>query len=402
MPSSTSSSESHGGAPPKADSSPLGTLGAGLLLLAMSIVLVRLVAAAAVSREPLAFGPTHPRIQEVRERAPAIAARKERAVLAIGSSQLWNGFSPAVVDPALAAGGKPATSYNLGFNGLGPSTARLLLDRLASAYAAQGSRPALVVFEFTPFLATKKSRATGWSDEPNMQLGTPGSFTTEARTSRTKAIGAAAAHYLLGGFSPARFKSFGEGEIYGTFSPCGLTRGTSRAAQAAAEALCRDLLRVFPGGLPAWNEEARGFRALVYPETAESYRAFALSMRDPAILKRDFEWRNNTVDIVDLDVDPGLLAEVIAAVKQARALAPSVFVFAPPVNPAWVRRSEAGRARFLEAAAQIQREAGVPVTDLTEDPAFTAEDFIDTTHLNQLTGAPKLSAMIAERLLPLL
>jgi hypothetical protein len=402
MPSSTSSSEPHGEAQPKADSSPFGTLGAGLLLLAVSLVLVRLIAAAAVSREPLAFGPTHPRIEEVRARLPVITAQREKAVLAIGSSQLWNGFSPAVVDAALAARGKPVTSYNLGFNGLGPSTARLLLERLAAAYAAGSTRPSLVVFEFTPFLATKKARAAGWSDEPNMQLGTLGSFAAEARRAPARALGVAAYHYLLGGFSPGRFKDFGEGVIYGSFSPCGSTRVTSRAAQAASDALCRDLLHVFPGGLPAWNEEARGFRALVYPETAESYLALALTMRDPSLLQRDFAWRNKAVDLVHLDLDPGLVAEVVAAVKQARALAPSVFVFAPPVNPAWVRRSEAGRARFLDAAAQIEREAGVPVTDLTEDPAFAPEDFIDTTHLNQLTGAQKLSTMIAEKLLPLL
>jgi D-alanyl-lipoteichoic acid acyltransferase DltB (MBOAT superfamily) len=390
--------------PAAEDSSPLGTLAAGLLGLAVSLGLVRAAAAIAVSVDALAFGPTHPRIQQVIELLPVLAQKRRPAAVAIGSSQLWNGFAPEIVDAELARAGKSITSYNLGFDGLGPSTAERMLARLHAAYAATGERPALLILEFTPFLATRKARLTGFSDEPNMQLGTEASFAEEAKFDLGKALGAMASHYLLGGLSASRFKSFIEGKIYGEFSPCGLTPVTgSKAAQAATDALCRDLMKVFPEGLPAWSDDDRGFRRLVYRETIESYKGMVGHwMRDPDLLFRDFERQNKAVDLVELDFDPELVAEFIRAVLQAKALSPRVFVFSSPVNPAWVKRSTEGKERFLKTAARIERETGIEVVDWTEDPAFEPDDFIDTTHLNQLTGAQKFSKMIASRLKELL
>lgn len=391
-------------APAAADSSPLGMLAAGLLVLAVSLGLVRAAAAIAVSADALAFGPTHPRIQQVIELLPVLAQKRRPAAIALGGSQLWNGFAPEIVDAELARAGKSITSYNLGFDGLGPSTAERMLARLHAAYAATGERPALLILEFTPSLATRKARLAGWTDEPDMLLGTEASFIEDAKRDLGKTLGAISYHYLLGGLSASRFKSFSEAKIYGEFSPCGLTHVTgARAAQAATEALCRDLMKVFPEGVPAWSDDDRGFRRLVYRETAESYKVMAGHlMRDPDLLSRDFAWRDKAVDLVGLDFDPALVAEFIRAVLQAKALSPRVFVFSSPVNPAWVKRSAEGNERFLKTAALIERETGIEVVDWSEDPAFEPDDFIDTTHLNQLTGAQKFSRMIASRLKQLL
>jgi len=257
-----------------------------------------------------------------------------------------------------------------------------------------------VIIEFTPFLATKKVRLAGWSEEPNMQLGDVGWFFEDAKKKGLgKALGEGSYHYFLGGFSPSRFKEWSAGKLYGDFAPCGTTRVTGGAAtQAATDALCRDLLQHFNGRLPAWIDDARGFRKLAYPDTAESYRAMALSMQDPELLRRDFQWRNEAEDLVNLDFDPELVAEFIAVVKEAKALAPRVFVFTAPVNPDWARPTPLGRERFEKTKATIAQETGIPVVDWSEDPAFVGADFIDSTHLNQVTGVQKFSPRIAARL----
>lgn len=414
MPSSTSSSEAlatpeveslvaepeapRPPAPTDARRSALRTLAVGLAVLVASCGLVRGFTAFAERRDPYAFGTTHPRVERIVEVIPEIAARPGPTAIAIGSSQILNGFDPVVFDESLKRAGKELTSYSLSFNALTPASAHRILSRLRAAYGASGRKPELLVLEFPTFMATRAAVKMGMDDGPNMQLGTAETFLADARRSFGTAFTAAAYHYLVGGLEPTLVKEWIAGEIYGEKMPCGVRRLKSGedAGDAGITAFCADLKKVFPERLPTWYEPSRGYRKMVFPETEASYRGMTGYAKQPSFLEADLAWRVRCCDIQKLDYSPAALDDFTSVAKQAKALAQRVMVVIPPINAAWVKRAPEGAARLRRAIEAFERQTGLRVIDWSEDPEFEPGDFVDTTHLDGLGGAKKLSAKMAE------
>jgi hypothetical protein len=67
-------------------------------------------------------------------------------LLALGSSRVTNGFSPAVVRPLLALGRDDLLVFNFGMSGAGPITQQVMLSRLL----AEGLRPRWLILEVFP------------------------------------------------------------------------------------------------------------------------------------------------------------------------------------------------------------------------------------------------------------
>jgi hypothetical protein len=116
----------------------------------------------------------------------------------------------------------------------------------------------------------------------------------------------------------------------------------------------------------------------------------------PEVLKQDLEWRVETSDLLELRFDEGKVAAFSEALRALAGVSERTVLLLAPRNRAWVQLTPEGRARLNEVMARLSRDTGVPVVDLSEAPEFTAEDFIDVTHLNESSGRPRLSRRLAE------
>jgi hypothetical protein len=148
--------------------------------------------------------------------------------------------------------------------------------------------------------------------------------------------------------------------------------------------------------VPDWDPVRRGEVRWIFDESREAYAAWARLRTTPELLEPERQWRVESSDMLELRFDEEQVRFFIEAVRALASVSREARVVLAPRNRAWNQPTTEGRARLAAVLARIEQETGVPVIDLSDDPEFTSEDFIDVTHLNESSGRPKLSRRLAE------
>lgn len=377
------------------------TLLVGMGLLLGSLALARGFIAAVEHTTPQQtradFTEGAPRVTDFLEALPAIA-RRDDAVLVVGSSIIQHGFSPETFEQAL---GTPVTAYNLGFPGVNPEVHQMLARRVAESFERGGQRARLTVVEFTPFQATlARSRAPQFQEhaaaKKALLLDAP-SLLWMARRSPEEASHVGAL-WALGGTSPRAVADFLASRLTQPPSwwPGPSSEQEDPERRALVERMETGLAAAEKRQVPEWDTLRRGEFRVLFDETREAYLEVLRRRRDPEVLEAERQWRVRTSDILELRFDEAQVAAFIEAVRTLATVSRETLVLVAPRNRAWAEPTPEGRARLAEVLARIQREAGVPVLDMADSPEFTPDDFIDVTHLNESTGRPRLSRRLAE------
>lgn len=343
------------------------------------------------------------RVETFLRHLPEVASHDRPTALVFGSSIVQFGFSPAAFDARLAERGIHVDSYNLGLGGNNPSIQRLIADRVAAAFQRAGRKASLVIVEFTPFQATR-ARLSGELGvialaKRSQLVDLPERFRT---TLRSPADGCSLlALAALGGYSPSATTTVLEHWMLDppdpSWWPGPAQEAPAQSVDDALEARIHELTRKTLGDEPsAWTPQWRGEFRMVFPDTLALYAEYVAMRTTRARMERDRRQRIASSDVVELHFDEQLVEDEIAVIRSLQTIAQRSFLVIAPSNRAWIRPTPAALARLQGVVDRLQRETGVPLLDLSMSEAFVAEDFIDTTHLNEHRGRPKLSRMLAE------
>lgn len=331
------------------------------------------------------------RLQRLLEALPAITRRAD-AVLVVGSSPTQHGFSPQRYQDALAAQGKQVAAFNLGIPGGDPRVERALAERLAREYANAGNRARLVLLEVTPYQLTRAYS----SDSKNRELDDLKLSALLSPKVLSRLPPGEAAH-VVAIDAQGRRSAFVSASLLST-----LTVERSPAWWPFAREIDPLAERKRLAGLmraavhqPEWDPVTHGEPQYFTPETATTYTQWRALKTTETTMRAELEWRIENADILERRFDPARVADLYATIAALQSCAEKVQLWVAPTNPRYVAVTAEGRARqkvlFDALAAK-----GYPVIDLEAEGRFVAEDFIDTTHLEEEFGRPRLSVRLAE------
>jgi hypothetical protein len=334
------------------------------------------------------------RVREAIRELPSIAAQPGAKVLVVGSSTIELGFSPAAFDARMRQEhGQTVTSYNLGMGGAYPPLEALFAREIRRAFERQGQVADAIVLGFTAFQSTYTYESHVATEEQGVLMeglmSTPGDLVRLAARSPAR-VGSLLADWALGE-PPGRVVSLLGRRIFDEAAPSWWPGSSRPPHDDIAE-----LVLAHDGEPPmsSWNAAFRGEDRFLYPGIDDGV-PFVHPM-SPARLARDRKHRIACCDVVDLRIDARMIAAFIGTVRELGAVSRRVFVVTLPRNRAWLPISAEGLRRRRDAIDRIRREAGVEVIDLADAPEFEAVDFYDTTHLNESSGRPKFSALLAD------
>jgi hypothetical protein len=169
--------------------------------------------------------------------------------------------------------------------------------------------------------------------------------------------------------------------------------GADPPAPDPYEQAVRDARRGWGPQLGHWNDSVSGefFQDRGDDEAYARLASFAVKPSEKRISTHDALIKG------DMDVRPELFEIFLESVRVARGFSDAVVVVVMPTNPVAGRLNAEGRRHFEEIKAAIARQTGVGVIDLFEPPELTMADYIDISHLNERTGKPIFSALLADR-----
>lgn len=329
-------------------------------------------------------------------------AAPRKTVYLFGSSLVEFGFSPDLFDAALRERGLDVRSYNFAYGNADPGIHHLFARKFARTFAAQPRKVDLVVFEFTPFQATRRrEQQTGQLDSAvqSMLYDWP-DFVALARQDHEKAVSLLSTRYLRNGVPAEAITNLLTILARSAIAPTApVDDGNSAPLREQALSLYHHLLSEWPQASPpgGWYRENRGG----LPATA-SASSLALAdtvmarLQAPARMQASRQQRLGCCDMEDLDISAHLLDEFIAAVKEAQKTSARVDVLLMPRNQDVIHLSPAGRANLARALARIRAETGVRVVDFSEHPYYGVQEFLDADHLTLFRGRARLSRQLAD------
>jgi hypothetical protein len=381
------------------------TLGIGLGVLAMVTLCVSLFVRAVAP-----YIPQDRRTATAVANLPAVAATSGSVVFMLGSSAIEMGVSPTLLDEELARLGRITTSYDFGFPHSTPSVLREVAEQARAAFAQQRHKAALTIVEFAPIITTRARRASMSMEEADRKMGEAASahmLLNWIITSPNRGL-----HMLLFRYAFGDATTDGIADLIATklFSaptwwadPPAPQRSAS--AQRIFDARMKIWARVrqlYPRG-EVWLPEARGFTPLLTPQNREAYE---IALRGAILtreqLQEDLDDRRKNADFDNLIFDEGFVEDYIETIRIAKAFSEKTIVMLAPRNWYVASPTPAALERASQVVARIVRETGVPVLDLLTPPEVLADDFMDITHMNALSGVPKLSKMVAHGIAGLL
>lgn len=302
----------------------------------------------------------------------------------LGSSVGQAGFSPASFDEEMARLGAPITTYNLAFLGGNGRLYRLLARRLRES----GTTLDVSMLELTPFQHTRArtvgSRFAKFNRSRVAALSTTSEIVASALHSPEEASRLLAMK-LLGAQMTDIASTIVKDWIY------------APEVMDPQDQDNADFELGF-GSSIVWDVAGRGERrSVVSAETARAYEDMLTRSysRDALVEQRD--QRIEETDFLELHFDPELVDDFIAAVRELAPVSRHTVVVVMPVNRAWGEPTPAGHQRLADVLARIHAETGAAIIDLTEAPEFGESDFLDTDHLNEPRGRPKLSRLLADK-----
>ncbi|MFT3838237.1 MAG: hypothetical protein QM723_14740 [Myxococcaceae bacterium] len=321
---------------------------------------------------------------------PAIA-RHSDAVLVVGSSPTQHGFSPERYQQALEARGVRAAAFNLGIPGGDPQVERALSERLAREYAGAGTRAKLVLLEVTPYQLTRAYSSDSKNRElDDLKLSALGSPQVLSRLP----VGEAA--HVVAIEAQGRRSAFVSAALVGTLAVDRSPAWWPFAREIDPLAERKRLAGVMRAAVhqPEWDPVTHGESRYFTPETAAVYAQWRALKTTETTMRAELGWRVANADILERRFDPARVEELYATIAALETFADKVQLWVAPTNPRYITPTAQGLARqkvLFDALAA----GGHPVVDLEAEHGFIAEDFIDTTHLEEEIGRPKLSDRLA-------
>lgn len=379
-------------------------VGAGFLVLLISTLLARAVTAlvASTSAPHVLWSVTVDvnRIREFTAALPEIAERTENAAFFVGGSVVTYGFSPKVFDARMREHAIDLRSYNVGVNGNVPEVDALTVRRIGDAYNHANRRVRVMMIAFGAWAFA--DWFTGLNPNRNRsRLVKSAALSTETEIASlflhepryaSELLGVR----ILGGLgAPDSIGLLGErmfgGPANGAVSPSWWF-GADPPAPDPYEQAVRDTRRGWSLQFGHWDDSVRGefFQGRGDDEAYARLASFAVKPSEERIKSYD--------DMIkgDMNVQPEPFAQFLESVRVARGFSDAVVVVVIPTNPVAGRLNAEGRRHFEEIKAELRR-TGASVIDLFEPPELTMADYIDISHLNERTGKPIFSALLADR-----
>jgi hypothetical protein len=379
-------------------------VGAGFLVLLISTLLARAVTALVISTSTPheLWGVTVDvnRIREFTAALPEIAERTENAAFFVGGSVVSYGFSPKVFDARMREHAIDLRSYNVGVNGNVPEVDALTVRRIGDAYNHVNRRVRVMMIAFGAWAFA--DWFTGLNPSRNRsRLVKNAALLTETEIA---SLFLHEPHYasellgvrILGGFgAPDSIGLLGErmfgGPVNGAVSPSWWFGADPPTPEPYDQAV-RDARRGWSLQFGHWNDSVRGefFQDRGDDEAYARLASFAVKPSEERIKWYDDQLKG------DMKVRPELFALFLESVRLAQGFSDAVVVVVIPSNPVAGRLNAEGRRHFEEIKAEMRR-TGASVLDLFEPPELTMADYLDISHLNEQTGKPIFSALLADR-----
>lgn len=333
------------------------------------------------------------RVKEIRAAIPGIAAKEQPSAFVLGPSVAFYGFHPQVFDDAMRERGVATVSYNIAALGNISETDRLLTLRLRDAFAAEGRRPKLVVFVFTPISASRAFLEG--RTRPHLRkravLSTPGELASLFFQDPHKATELATLRFY-GGTGAADANSLIAPRIFR--GPVGIEGG---GPPSEWQNLSHEVSLGYARQIGHFDEPTRGlFNPLEGNDPAKYERMADLAFSPDAIALQSEHW--DAPDFVNVVLERDRIDWFVDAVGIARQFADHVAIVVPPTSDL-VRNNDEGKRNIAAALEEIETRTGIELVDL-RDRGFVQGDFVDFTHLRYTSGAPKFTRMIAEAVAP--
>lgn len=324
-------------------------------------------------------------------------------VYVLGSSLVHFGFSPDVFDDQLNNAGIPTLSYNFGFGNADPSIHVKFARKLARTYEGHPGRIDRIIYELAPHGMTVRRAATSgqlnhattavlssWDDigQTFRQDPEEAFALMNTRVFRSGVPAEAITHMLS---MPLRVAEM-EGAVKDLPEP----EPMGNLGWDLFELLRIDWADSIPFG--GWSSQYRGG----FPPTA-SPEAIALSdevmrrMQDPVRMERSRQQRIACCDMLELEIDPAMIAHVIQTIRYAQSAANDVDIVIMPLNQDIVEISQSGLANFEKALAEIVTATGVDVIDIYREPYLSVDYFFDVDHYTFFKGRSKVTKLIADQ-----
>ena len=326
-----------------------------------------------------------------------------QVVYVMGSSLVHFGFSPDVFDEYMNNAGVPTVSYNFGFGNADPSIHVKFARKLARTFEGQPKRVDRIIYEFAPHGSTYQRAATSgqldhattavlssWSDIGEKLRENPEEAFAlmNTRLFRSGVPAEAITHMLSMPIKVAELDAAVK----------------DRPEPVAMDNLGWDLFHQlrsdWPDSIPfgGWSDRYRGG----FPPTA-SPRALELSdevmrrMQDPVRMERSRQQRIACCDMLELHIDPQMIADVIQTIRYAQSVAKDVDIVIMPLNQDIVQISDQGMQNFAKALDEIVAATGVDIVDLYKTPYLGVEYFFDVDHYTIFKGRHKVTTLMAEK-----
>jgi hypothetical protein len=270
---------------------------------------------------------------------------------------------------------------------------RLIDRRVCAALGDAGHRAALTALEFMPFQATYQNATPGRDEFLAIRIALLADMPTWMASLRHPSKASQLfGMRLLGGLSPQ-------------FTVPALREALDEALEpppmTADRALIEGVYRLDGLPRPAWNVTRRGEDRLLFPETHAPYSELTAWRTRNESLDEERQ-RLGIADLAQMHFEERRVTQFIEAARALQPCSVSSHIVVFPRNTACFSLSSDARARLEDVLGRIERATGLRVINLYEAPEFSSRDFEDCTHLNELSGKPMLSALLADRMAGLL
>ncbi|MDX1460225.1 MAG: hypothetical protein R3348_04140 [Xanthomonadales bacterium] len=372
-----------------------------LLGMAAALVLLRIVTELSGANKEGILG----RVNDAQLALPRIVEQPEDLVMFFGSSMVHAGFSPRMFDRWMAERGITVKSFNFGFGGLNPYFQDYLSRRIRDEFVANDRRLKLAMIEFNPFQTTQTRwrRALPAVDSFLAMLATDAELFEIAKQDLRRGIRLFTIRYLRNDISAEIITAqFARG-----LQPPPQSSEIEEDEEAAAR---RDeILEALEGRFEAdypdfdgsdwyWPWQGGGtIPSERSPETVQLIKDLMHVQLTDRRMDNDRMNRILTADIIELRMEETLIQSFINIVENFKQFSDEVEIVVLPRNRDWIDYSPEGWRRLEQTIERIERETGITMMNLINEPSITPDMFSDTTHLGRYTGDIPFTRLIADR-----
>lgn len=345
------------------------------------------------------------RVVEAREALPEIVKRDETQMMFFGSSMVDLGFAPREFDKYVKQMGKDVSAYNFGFGGLNPYFQDYLARRIKEEYQKEDKKLKLAVIEFNPFQTTQTrwNRAQSAIDAYLTMLASDKELWELAVEDPKRGLLLFNIKYMRAGISAEMVTTFMGRDIFPAKRQTRLQ--DSQEVQDKRNEINKQRRELFDKDFPDYHDKRwylpwQGGGTIASertPEAVELTKQMIALQHTDARMTNYVNGRIHSADILELNMEPQLVASFIRIVENFKQFADKVEIVMLPRNTDWINYTPEARARLDKAIAQIEQATGLKVVDHQDIPQVTPDMFWDATHLARYMGDVAYTQFIAEQ-----